>query len=336
MRISELFRKNILETGVGGVVNKLRIRKRRNSLFFGDIFIEYVRECESSGFSKEMINIGRNWMFLYFGQLVPGTIKKLPLSILSRIMKRVWINVGLMEDFNIKMKNGLIEIETSKEAITGIIGKNQFSVGLFMGICNALFNSGIEVAKVSQTKNMNKYIFRVNKNKKFGIESKDKKTYDKLNYLKPVSGLTLSDAFKKKIFNLRGNRIYFRGRSVYTVENTLFHLIGEKNILADRISTISYNFFSNVVDANTSENKKLGLIKILLQTMGWGIVKIIDRDKKLIFEIRNPPFGLQRENDNWIFMIKAILGYLWVLDKNFKLRSFRLRDRTIEIVYYKS
>ncbi|NIO22720.1 MAG: hypothetical protein GTN38_01680 [Candidatus Aenigmarchaeota archaeon] len=335
MRISELFRKNILETGVGGVVNKLRIKKRRNSLFFGDIFIGYVRECEESGYSKEMMDIGRKWMFLYFGQLVPGTIKKLPLPILSRIMKRVWINVGLMEDFNIKMKNGMIEIETRKEAITGTIGRNQFSVGLFMGICNSLFDSGIDVVKVSQTRNLNRYVFRKDRNRKFRIRSKGKKTYDRLNCLKPVKGFTLHEALERKIFQLRGNRIYFRGGSVYTVESTLFHLVGEKKILADRIPEISYNFFRRVIDSKTTVTRKLGLIKILLQTMGWGVVKILERKKKIIFEIRNPPFGLQMERDNWIFLVNAVLGYLWILDKGFKLESAKHQGKLLEVVYSK-
>ncbi|MCK4531596.1 MAG: hypothetical protein KAT94_01905 [Candidatus Aenigmarchaeota archaeon] len=336
MKISELFRKNILETGVGEVVNKLKIKKRRNSLFFGDIFINYVRDCEAAGYPKEMMDIGQKWMFLYFKQLVPNTVKKLPLPILSRIMKRVWINVGLMEDFNIKVNNGLMEIETRKEAITGTIGRNQFSVGLFIGICNALFNSGVEVVRVSQTKNHNRYVFRINKDETIKIEYKDKKTYDKLNYLKPVKGFTLNDAFKRKIFQLRENRIYFRGKSVYTVENTLFHLIGEKNILTDKISQISRDFFSNIIDVDTPDTRKLGLIKILLQTMGWGVVKIMTKEKKIIFEIRNPPFGLQKEKDNWIFLIKALLGYLWILDKNFKLKSTEYHGKLLEIVYSKS
>ncbi|NIO20438.1 MAG: hypothetical protein GTN76_06780 [Candidatus Aenigmarchaeota archaeon] len=335
MRISELFRKNILETGVGGVVNKLRIKKRRDSLFFGDIFIEYIRECEASGHSKEMMDIGQRWMFLYFEQLVPSTAKKLPLMILSRMMKRVWINLGLMEDFNIKMNNGLVDIETRKEAITGIIGKNQFTVGLFMGICNSLFNSGVDVVRVLQTKNLNRYAFKIN-NKTFRTEHKDKKTYDRLNYFKPIKGLTLKDAFERNIFQLRGNRIYFRNKSVYTVENTLFHLVGEKNILTKRISQISYKFFSNVVDADTPDTRKLGLIKILLQTMGWGIVKILTKEKKIVFKIRDPPFGLQRGRDNWIFLINAILGYMWILDKGFKLKGSRHHGKLLEIVYSKS
>ncbi len=335
MKISELFRKEILETNVGGVINKLKIKRRRDNLFFGNIFIEYIKYCESSGYSKEMMDIGQKWMFLYFKQLVPDMVKRLPLPILARIMKKVWSNLGLMEDFSINMHDALIEIETRKEAITGIIGRNQFSVGLFTGICNALFNSGVDVVSVLQTKNVNRYVFRINKDKTIKIRYKNKKTYDKLNYMKPTKGFTLKDAFERNIFQLRGDKIYFRGKSVYTVENTLFHLVGEKNILIESISRISQEFFSNVIDLNTADTRKLNLIKILLQIMGWGIVKILVKDKKIIFKIKNPPFGLQKERDNWIFLVNSILGYLWILDRNFRIRATKHRGKTLEIVYSK-
>ncbi len=203
------------------------------------------------------------------------------------------------------------------------------------GICNSLFDSGIDVVKVSQTRNLNRYVFRKDRNRKFRIRSKGKKTYDRLNCLKPVKGFTLHEALERKIFQLRGNRIYFRGGSVYTVESTLFHLVGEKKILADRIPEISYNFFRRVIDSKTTVTRKLGLIKILLQTMGWGVVKILERKKKIIFEIRNPPFGLQMERDNWIFLVNAVLGYLWILDKGFKLESAKHQGKLLEVVYSK-
>ncbi|MCK4714765.1 MAG: hypothetical protein KAT35_04265, partial [Candidatus Aenigmarchaeota archaeon] len=112
MRLSESLRRNIMEANVGGVVNRFKIRKRRVTLFFGDIFMRYIEECEGSGHKKEMKSIAEEWMLHYFKVLVPGSLKSLPLFLLNAVMRKVWINLGLMDDFRIVRKGDVMEIHT--------------------------------------------------------------------------------------------------------------------------------------------------------------------------------------------------------------------------------
>ena len=336
MKISELLRKKILEAEVGGVINRLKINKRRNSLFFGDIFTEYVKMCEHAGHSGDMMEIGQTWMQLYFSQLVPIAIKKLPLHMFSGIMRKVWTNLGMMEDFRMKKRGDIIEIVTRGEAITGAIGDNMFSAGLFLGICNSFFNSGIDIVSVTQRKEISSYVFRKSGKKPPEVLPKDRKTYERLNYFKPINGLTLDKASRDRIFHLRENKIFFRGRPVYTVENTLYHLVGEKNIMAEEIAGISYRFFNAILDKGASDVSRLGLLKNLLHAMGWGLVKIITDDEKTVFEIMHPPFGLQKGADNWTFLINSILGFMRVADRRFAIESVRLHGKTLRVVYSKA
>ena len=64
-------------------------------------------------------------------------------------------------------------------------------------------------------------------------------------------------------------------------------------------------------------------LKTLLQTMGWGIITIVSKDKEIMIEIRKPPFGIQKEDDNWNFIIQTILGYLWLINKKYKIKNIR-------------
>ena len=148
--------------------------------------------------------------------------------------------------------------------------------------------------------------------------SKDKRIYNKLNYIISPKGFTLKDAFKKNIFHLRENKIYFRGNPLYPVENTIFHLISDSGILLEKIPYISYNYFKKIIK-DSSDIKKLILLKTLLQTMGWGIVTIIPKENEIIIDIKNPPYGFQVERDRWDFLINTIMGYIWLIDKDFRI-----------------
>jgi hypothetical protein len=330
--MSELLRRKILESSHGGLLNKLRIGKRRDTLFFNDIFTDYIKTCENAGYGKEMKETGSKWMMLYFMEIVPASIKKLPLFVLGRVMRNVWADGGLMDDFSISEKNGLIEIKTRNEAITKVVGKNEFSVGLFTGICNILFNSEADVISVLQSGSSNTYVFRTRGTKPFRIEHKAKHVYDQLNTLPSLEGSSIVSALRHNLFKLRKNRIYFRDRPLYPVENTLFHLLGNTGILMDKVPEISYNFFKKTVERNSSPKGKLNLLKGLLQAMGWGSVKIMVR-KNILFEIRNPPYGIQKEKDNWNFLINSILGYLWLIDKNFKIRKISASRKCVRVTY---
>ncbi len=332
MRMSELLRRKILESPPGGLLNKLRIGKRRDTLFFNDIFIDYIKMCGDAGYGGEMKEAGSKWMMLYFTEIVPASIKKLPLFVLGSIMRGVWADGGLMDDFKISEKNGLIEIKTRNEAITKVIGKNEFSVGLFTGICNILFNSEVDLTNVFQSGSSSSYVFRTRGTKPPRIEHKAKRMYDQLNALPSFEGSSITSALKHNVFKLRKNRIYFRNRLVYPVENTLFHLLGNIGILMDKVPEISYNFFKKTVEINSPPKGKLNLLKGLLQAMGWGSVKIIVK-KNILFEVRNPPYGIQKEKDNWNFLINSILGYLWLIDRNFKVKKIAASGKCVRITY---
>ena len=49
-------------------------------------------------------------------------------------------------------------------------------------------------------------------------------------------------------------------------------------------------------------------------------------------KIKNPPLGIQKENDNWDFLILTILGYLWLIDKNFKIKEVGM-GKKLSVLY---
>ena len=67
--------------------------------------------------------------------------------------------------------------------------------------------------------------------------------------------------------------------------------------------------------------------------MGWGILTIIKKEKEIIIEIKNPPYGIQKESDNWDFIINVILGYLWVIDKKFRIIEIKCFFKKLIIKY---
>ena len=162
MKLSYSISKNILETTVGSLINKFYLSKRRDTLFFGDIFINYIKECEDAGYKEEMRRIGQKWSILCMKNLIPTNLKKLPPTILlNTIIKNVWINLGLMSNYYVNKKGNIIRIRTENEAITEMIGKNYFSVGLFIGNLNIVFDSQIHIIEFSQTKRYSEYILRM-------------------------------------------------------------------------------------------------------------------------------------------------------------------------------
>lgn len=322
MRLSYSLKKNILETYVGGIINKFKIRKRRDVLFFIDILAQYIKECEKAGYSKEMEEIGQKWMNLGIQQVVPEIFKKIPIFFLNKIMKKVWVNLGLVDDLHVIKKNNIIEIKTKNEGITRIIGKNSAMVGFYIGVLNVIFKSQIKCVKSLQIKKYCNYVFSI-ENKAFdNPPCKSKEDYNKLNFLSPIEGFTLKDALKKGIFHLKkDNRLYFRGKLIIPLENTGFHIVSNKGILLEKVSLISYKYFKEIIKEKTTKEEKLVLLKNLLQTMGWGLVNIIyhNDNKELLIEIKNPPYGLQLEKDKWDFLAQIILGYLWLLDRKFRI-----------------
>lgn len=331
MKTSELLRRKILETHVGAVLNKFRINKRRDCLFFGDIFMDYIRECEKAGHSESMFRTGKEWMGLYFDCLVPDVIKRLPDSIMSRAMEGVWKNHGLMDSFSMKCGRETVEIRTENEAITGKIGENEFSVGLFAGICSSVRDSEISVESVSQG-SKSRYVFGLVGGRR-PVESKGREKYNGLNFRENTGGTSLEDALRKNVLRLSGNMIYFRGKPMYAVENTLFHLVGRQGLMMDKITDLSFGFFNDVIEEDAGPTERMRLLKTMLQATGWGVVKIISRGKEASFHLFNPPFGLQRGEDNWDFLAHSVLGYLRAMDRRAELGGVERKPASLKISY---
>lgn len=334
LKLSTSLQKNILETKVGGILNRFIMRDRRITLFFEDIIGEYILTCEKQGYEEDIRKLSQSWGKLLYCQLVPSSTKKLSVTLLSKLAEKSWSNLGIVDKFHIRKRDNVVNVFTKNESITRTIGKNKFMPSFFNGIMTALFNSESRVVSVLQTKESCRYQFELNDGP-IVIEGKNKSLYDRLNHLEPVEGFTLDAAVRRGILQLKeGNKLYFRGKRVTLTENTIFHLAGNANILLDKVPPISYNFFKEIVEFDSTDEQKLMLLKNLLQVMGWGIIKIVIEDRGGIFiEIKNPPYGLQSDNDNWNFLNNTILGYLWLLDKDFKIVDVMERNKGLEIMF---
>ncbi|MCK4554969.1 MAG: hypothetical protein KAT83_00015 [Candidatus Aenigmarchaeota archaeon] len=322
-----------MESRVGGIVNKFKLKRRRVTLFFEDILANYIKQCEEAGYEKDMKKIGEKWCLLGTSELTPRPVMMLPSSLFFKLMKKVWTNVGIIEDMDFNKKDDVVMLQVKGNTITRTIGKNNFAVGCFSGILTIVLRSGVKSVRVNQDKKSEKYIFKLGKQKKSALLCKKKEKYDKLNSMQKLSGFTLEDGLRRKIFQLQGNRLFFRGTPICNSENTLFHLFGNEKIMFNILPQISYNYFKEIVHSNRSTDEKLVLLKTLLQIMGWGMINIVKSRSEINMEIKKPPYGLQNENDNWDFLVQVILGYLWLIDKNITIKSVREKAKTLKITY---
>jgi len=335
MRLSTSLRRGIIETTVGGVLNKFIMRDRRLTSFFEDIFGEYVTQCEKYGYNRDIRKLAERWGELLFYQLVSAPIKKLPPTlIINRLGKKSWSNLGIVDDIHLDGKDEIINLTTKNESITRIIGKNDFMLGFFKGTINALYNSQSKVVDCLQSKESCEYQFKL-EDEPIIIKGKEKSLYDRLNYLEPIKGFTFDDAIKKNTLQLKeDNKLYFREKRIALTENTIYHLVGNANLLLDKVPSISYDFFKKIIKGDSTDEQKLTLLKNLLQIMGWGIVRIVVKDKEeIIIEIRNPPYGLQLERDNWQFISRVILGYLWLLNEGWVISDLQDKYKNLSIRY---
>ena len=334
MRLSESLRKGIMKSKVGGIINKFKIKGgRRDTLFFEELLARYILECEKQGFADETRKMGHDWMFLVTKTFSSKAIKKMPpVFILNSIMKNVWHNLGLMDDFHVEKNGDILRISTKNEGITRYMGENNLMMGLHAGNVEAFFQSSVHLLKMKQNRNECEYVFRLH-GKPIYIEGRSKELYDKINEIKPIKGYTLKDVLKEKIFTLKGNRIYYRGKSMSPVENTLFHLIGQLNILPEKMEEISYDFFKEIIKPEVSKEEKLSLLKTLFQVMGWGLIRILLKKKGVIVvQIKNPPCGLLLK-DNWDYLIRTFLGYMWLIDKELKISDIKTTASSISVKY---
>ncbi len=335
MKLSESLRKNIIETGIGRIVNKFHLPKRRNVMIFEEILTNYIKTSINSGHGEEMKNIAKHWAFLYIKNFLPKIITRIPNEIfLNTIMRNVWTNIGLLDNFKITRKGKIITITTLNEGISREIGKNEFSQGLWSGVLSALYNSDAENIETYQYKNTCKYTFRL-KDTPLNISSKGIDRYCDFNTLhKQFSNSSFENALKSKTFVLKGNRIFFRGKPVVMGENTLFHIIGHKGPLIEKVAEISYECFRKIIDKTSSMERKIFFLKNMLQIFGWGQTTIFYRSNgDIIVSMKNQPYGIQKEEDNWKFLSNVVLGYLFLCDKNYTISKTVHRPKVLKITF---
>ena len=332
MKLSHAIHKGIIETTVGSLFNKFKIKRRRDTMFFDDIVLNYFKLCKREGYEEEMRGIVERWMIIYSSSFLPKIFKKAKqVFFFNKAFKKVWINLGYMDDITLTKKGGELIIETLNERHVKEIGLNALSIGGYQGFLSALFEKKIlfKSAKIKGNKTIYKYKLT---DKEIEIKHKSKEEYLKKNDIPKMEGFCLRDALKMKVFQIKENNIYFRGKKVSPLENTLFHLISNKKILTKQITKLSYDYFKKFKIQGGKEGK-LKLLKTLLQVMGWGIVKIASKEKEIIIKIEHPPHGLQLEKDNWTFLIKAIEGYLKVINKKIRVEKQEYKSDNLKLTY---
>jgi hypothetical protein len=190
-----------------------------------------------------------------------------------------------------------------------------------------------EIKLISFSQKQNKSIYTYVITKKIRIKAKTKEEYHKLNILSKVMlDFNLTDALKNKLLTIDNNRILFRSKILGAIEPTLFHLISNAGLLLDEVPKISFKYFKGLVERDASDERKLILLKNLLQVMGWGIITIEMESKNNIkVIIDHPPYGLQKEKDNWEFLIRTIQGYLWLINRKLKVKKRRMIGKKLMI-----
>lgn len=334
MRLSESIRKNILEIGSDGIYNRFKISTRRTTLFFEELGSVYIKKAESSGYARETERMGYLWMRLFFDNMIPSVLRRIPATtLLNNIVKKVWVNVGTMDDLLINREKQNIHILSVNEGLTRFIGKNSLMQGFYRGVLESLLRKPVELLDSSNNGNETRYHFRIATGKPEKIYSKDKMIYNRLNTIQKTSDVNMKTLLRKRIFRLAENRIYFRGKMIINIENTLFHLVGNSGLLEESIPKLSRDFFRDLVDKKSGTLKNLLLMKYLLQAMGWGRISVIESMDGLTLQIRNPPYGLQTEKDNWNFLGGVFLGYLNCLGKDYKINRQITGYKQLRIEY---
>lgn len=335
MELSHSLHKGIFETAVGGIFNKFKIRKRRNTLFFEDIIAGYIRECEKAGKHSEVYSLGEEWFLVIFSRLFPSVMLSLPPEFLvNSVLGPMWANIGSLDSIKLAKHGDRLELETTNENVTRNIGKNQFMAGAFAGALEALFKRKVEPLGCSQTKSRSRYAYALTASP-IAANAKSTQDYDRLNQLTAPSGFTMADCLRKGIFSLKGNTVYFRGKCLSVSENTIFHLAANRNLLMPAVEKVSRGYFSRLV-SHATLTEQLRLLKTLLQSMGWGIVTISQESRSITVEVRSPPHGLQPEKDNWEFIARTIAGYISAIKPKSRLQGRTAGSNSFSLTFQSS
>ncbi len=331
MRLSLSIQMDVLKAKAGSILNTFKVLPRRDVLFFEDIFANYVLECEKAGFGKEVYDIGKKWNALGTSR-IPSAFRSFGIEyIVNLVVNKVWINLGLLDEFRMDHSGKVYTFSTKNEFITRVIGENMFTRGGAAGSVAGFYNRDAACREYSQTKNECRYVIEL-LDAPFVLTAKGAGEYARLNAVLG-EGFSLKKALLSGFFQLRDNRITFRSRTLLCLENTGFHLIGGRGILLERLADITASFFKDLIEKEASPNSKLVLLKNILQACGWGDVALIREGGLLKFLIAHPPYGLQVEEDNWAVLSYLVLGYLRLISKKVVLDKTELLDGKLLIIY---
>jgi len=333
MRLSLSIQMDVLKAKAGHILNTFKIYPRRDVLFFEDILAQYIQECEKAGYGNEIFDIGKKWGASGIPFIPKSVLMLSPEYITNIVIKNVWTNLGLLDDFNMVHSANVYTFSTRNEFITRIIGKNRFMCGLFAGAAAGFHQRDAQCCKCTQTTGACSYIVTCSR-KPFSLAAKDFEVYGRLNKLPQKDGFSLKKALIGGSFQLEGNRMTFRGKTMLCVENTGFHLLGSSGILLDRLSDITQSFFEKLVRKDATCNNRLVLLKTILQSCGWGGVALMIEKGEVRFFIEHPPYGIQAEKDNWDFLAYFILGYLRTIDRKIALDRVALEGDTLVLSYF--
>lgn len=333
MKLTESMRRGVFDSFVGGVINRFKLKGRRDVLVFEDILAGYVKRCQDAGQSGYLGEIASYWGGMTMQEFLPGAVKRLPITFMANsIAKSVWSNIGLLDDLSLERGKGTIKLETKNEYITRVIGPNSFMPQAYRGILSAIMGKELELGKSVQDMNRCVYHFRITERPYERIETKGKEKYNELNQRFFEKGKSFREVVKMRMFRIKNNRIFFRNRSVIPLENTIFSIIGNRSVMTEEIVPVSKEFFSGLVGSDKMDGR-LKLIKGLMQIMGWGKFSVVMRGKDdIVFEVKNMPFGLQPEDDNWNFPAFMILGFLKLSDDDFSV-SIKKQARGLTLTY---
>jgi hypothetical protein len=317
LRFSESLSSGVLASGVGLLLNTFKLKPRRGTLFFEELVGRYVKECEKRGSAGAVARVGEEWLVLGIHALVPDALKSLPArDVVNSVLRPVWTNLGILGDISAEEKGNRITISTADECVTRVVGKNAFCEGIALGVVEGAYGRKALPVSSFQSAASCKYEFELTK-EAFSVPSRPKAEYDRLNKFSPPKGFALGDALRSGVMTLRGNRLFYRGRPVWYVENTLFHLIGASGACIDAVPAIARDFFGEWVDAAALDADKLALLKNALQILGWGVVVIEYSGRSAKVVIQSPPHGLQAGPDNYAFLAASVCGFLRLVDSKF-------------------
>lgn len=321
MKLSESLRKRIIAINPGKIISTFKAKPRRYVIFFEELLAEYIKACEDNGEGPIIDHICRDAIALVAVSIAPKTLRKLPfLWVLNKVARNIWISIGGADDVRATRKGNTVTVAIQNGMVTRYIGSNHFTTGLLNGILTML--SGKQVIYAGETSNggWHEYHFTLTSTPWEEIVPKDKALYDQQNFSHHPTGFDLKDALRRGTISMKGNRLSFRGKSLVLMENTFFHLLSQRSAL-DHLSTLSFRFFSDLVSPHASQERKLLFLKTMLQFMGWGHLTSTRTPRSLVLTLRHLPFGLQREQDNWLFIAKVIEGYVRLVDPALSLST---------------